>query len=201
MATAVTLAALPRILVARDGSSPWRSPAGLDAGPLLRDTTLDLLAAGAESLDRATVDIDSVEGLNTDDAGCEFLVRVLGIRSVVTRRPGTAIRLAHLGVQALYHVHAVDSTAFESAVSKHPGLPGIGTVISPGLVALHFSEQQIERLPRPLVAWGFVNTADDTLKCLRGCDAIVVGDEAAERLAGLGIGVCGLVVEDGGDAP
>lgn len=176
-----------RILVASDGSMPWRDLSTLDAGPLLRDTSLDLLASYADNLARATVDIDSVEGLGIDDAGCEFLVRVLGIRSVVTRRAATAVAIAELGGQAIYHVHAVDSTAFESSVSKHPRTAGIGTVISPGLVVMHLRADQLDRLPRPLVAWGFIDAPDDALACLQVCDAIVVGMEVADRLAAMGM--------------
>lgn len=199
MAITVKLVAprhLPRILVTGDGSNPWRSQVGVDAGPLLRDTSLDLLAAYADSLGRATVDIDSVEGLNSDDAGCEFLVRVLGIRSVITRRAATAMRLADLGARAFYHVHAVDSTAFESSMEKHPRAPEIGTVISPGLLVLHLREDQLDRLPRPLVAWGFIDAPEDALNCLRRCDAIAVDAEAATRLVGLGASIRGLAGDD-----
>ena len=175
---------LPRVFAATDGRDDWSPPAALDAGLLLRDT--DLMAL----LGRATtpgpplaVDIDSVAGLGGDDAAVEFVVKRLGIRVVLTRRPQLAAQVAELGGLGLLHVLAFDSTGLNRSLESHPRLPGVGTVISPGLVLSHLRPAELASLPRPILAYGLIDTAESAETILAEADSVVVRPDVAARLA------------------
>ncbi len=175
---------LPRILVSTDGSERSHVPLGGDVGLLLHDTSLDMLVRLGDRLTGAVIDLDSVEGLGADEAACDFLVRTLGATAVITRSPSAATSIAARGALALLNIRAVDSTGLARALENHPRLPAIGTVVSPGLVVLHFRLDQLGMLPRPLVAWGFITARDEALKCLARCEAIVVAPEMARGIIG-----------------
>ena len=104
-------------------STSWSAPAKTlwDADPEVRVlcvnldlTTLATLAGGAT--DRLAVDIESVSGLNADDAGARFVVERLGIGIVITRRPALAALVAEAGGLGLVQVLAFDSTGLGRAL-------------------------------------------------------------------------------------
>ena len=172
------------MLVAVDGRHDWEPLPGLDAGLLLRDTELMVLihrSTGPQPL--LAVDLDSVAGLDGDEAAVDFLVQRLGIRVVLTRRPLLALRVAELGGLGLVHVLAFDSTGLNRSLEAHPGVPGVGTVISPGLVLSHLRPAELERLPRPVLAYGLIDGPDAADVVLHHADSLVVRPEAAARIA------------------
>ena len=178
---------LPPVLVAVDGRHDWDPLPGLDAGLLLRDTELMALihrATGPHPL--LAVDLDTVAGLDGDDAAVDFLVQRLGIRVVLTRRPLLALRVAELDGLGLVHVLAFDSTGLNRSLEAHPGVPGVGTVISPGLVLSHLRPAELERLPRPVLAYGLIDGLDAADAVLRHADSLVLRPETAVRIAAAG---------------
>ena len=178
---------LPPVLVAVDGRHDWEPLPGLDAGLLLRDTELmALIHRSTEPHPLLAVDLDSVAGLDGDEAAVDFLVQRLGIRVVLTRRPLLALRVAELGGLGLVHVLAFDSTGLNRSLEAHPGVPGVGTVISPGLVLSHLRPAELEWLPRPVLAYGLIDGPAAAEVVLHHADSLVVRPEAAARIAAAG---------------
>ncbi len=184
MGTERTPARLPEVLIASDGRHPVYSPPGIDAGVLVRDTDLAALVhrAGSDCPPLA-VEIDSVAGLGSDDAAVDFVTRRLGIRVVLARRPQIAARVAERGHLGLVHVFGYDSTGMARSLESHPRSPGVGSLLSPGLVILHLRPDELAELPRPVVAYGLIDDADDARACLTLADSIVVRPSIAARLA------------------
>jgi glycerol-3-phosphate responsive antiterminator len=168
---------LPRVFEASDGHGEWLSPPNLEAGLLLRDTSLPALVRHSQRPYVAAIDLDTVEGLAGDDSGLRFAVIELGFRIVLTRHPEVAVRLADLGALALLRVSALDSSGFDRSLESHPRRPGVGTVLSPGLVLPRLPESMRTLLPRPLVAYGLLSTPEDVASCLRFADSAVVRRE------------------------
>ncbi len=174
---------LPRLLVATDGTEPLELPSPLPEALLLRDLDLPTLVSVAMSArPPLAVDIDTVQGLNADTAAVRFVTGELGIGVVLTRRPAIAAAVADRGRLGLLHVFAFDSTGLDRSLEAHPRRDGVGTTISPGPVLAHLLPEDLERLPRPLVAYGLVATADLVERLLSLADAVVVSTSTAVRL-------------------
>jgi glycerol-3-phosphate responsive antiterminator len=172
------------VFAAADGRRDWSPPAGLDVGLLLRDTDLMALVRRATSPGPLlAVDIDSVAGLGGDDAAVEFVVERLGITVVLTRRPQLAVLVADLGHLSLLHVLAFDSTGLNRSLESHPRLPGVGTVVSPGLVLSHLRPAELASLPRPILAYGLIDTAEAAETILKDADSVAVRPDTAARIA------------------
>jgi len=183
MATDPPVVRLPRVLVADDGREPIGPPPGLDAGILLRNTDLGALIDRTISPPTmVAVDMDTVRGLGTDDAAVEFLRHRLRIDVVLTRRPQTAAHFAALGGLALLDVLAFDSTGLARSLEGHPRCERVGTVISPGLVLAHMLASELEKLPRPVVAYGLISTVADAHAGLERADAVVLLPAVAAEL-------------------
>lgn len=175
---------LPRILVATDGRHAVHLPPELDAGILLRDSDLATLIHCVESgHPPAAVDIDRVAALAGDDDGVDFVTSRLRIPIILTRRPALAARAAEHGRLGLVHLFGYDSTGMARSLEGHPRLDGVGSVLSPGLVALHLRPDELAALPRPLLAYGLLDEVEDAEACLGIADAIVVRPVLAARLA------------------
>lgn len=176
---------LPPFLISSSGLEPlaWDGP--LEAGTLLRDLDLMTLVAAAEAgPENIALDLDSVDGLNADEAGARFVTGRLGIRIVMTRRPALAAVVAEEGCLGLVHVYAFDSTGLKRALESHPAGNGVGTVISPGPVLSHLTADDLEHLPRPIVAYGLIDAPDRARQLLTIANCVVVGPELVSGLAG-----------------
>lgn len=165
---------LPRVLEASDGRAAWGRPKHGDVGLMLRETSLAALVAHVGREYAVAVDIDSVEGLADDRAGCEFLVVKLGFQIVLAHRPATAAMIAELGALALLRVFAADSTGLRRSLESHPPGEGVGSAVSPGLVLPHLGADELALLPRPILAYGLIDRPVDIAACLRCSDAIVL---------------------------
>jgi len=177
-------ARLPTLLVADDGQLDWNPPRGMGAGILLRDTHLPALIRRATSSGPPlAVDIDSVAGLGGDEAAVDFVVGRLGIQVVLTRRSQLAARVAQLGCLGLLHVLAFDSTGLNRSLESHPRLPRVGTVVSPGLVLSHLLPAELASLPRPILAYGLIDTAEAAETILTDADSVVIRPDTAARIA------------------
>ncbi len=184
MSTDAERTRLPAVLIASDGRHPVYAPPGLEAGVLVRDSDLAALVhrAGSDCPPLA-VDLDSVAGLGSDDAAVDFVTGRLGIRVVLTRRPQLAARAADRGSLGLVHVFGYDSTGLARSLKSHPRTPGVGSLLSPGLVIVHLRPDELAELPRPVVAYGLLEEVADTRACLGLADAIVIRPALAARLA------------------
>jgi glycerol-3-phosphate responsive antiterminator len=175
---------LPRILIASDGRHAVFPPPGLDAGILVRDTDLPALIhrVGSDCPPNA-VDFDTVAGLGSDDAAIDFVTSRLGIRIVLTRRPQLAMRVAEHGNLGLVHLYGYDSTGMARSLESHPRIERVGSVLSPGLVIAHLRPDELQMLPRPLLAYGLIDDTEGARACLALADSIVVRPPLAARLA------------------
>jgi glycerol-3-phosphate responsive antiterminator len=174
---------LPTVFIASSGRDPVARAGDLELGILLRDLDLMTLLAVAESgPEGIAVDLDSVDGLSADDAGVRFVMDRLGIRIVMTRRPALAAVVAEAGGLGLVHVFAFDSTGLKRALEGDTSRPRVGTVISPGPVLSHLTPQELERLPRPIVAYGLIDTTERARHLLTIADTVVVGQDCARDL-------------------
>jgi glycerol-3-phosphate responsive antiterminator len=175
---------LPQVLVADGGRRPLALPPLSDVGILYRDIELPTLLAAASGDPRPkAVDLDTVPGLAGDDHAVDFVMNRLGIRIVLSRRPQTVEQVAQLGGLALLHVLAFDSTGVARSLEGHPRITGVGCVISPGAVLPHMLPSEVARLPRPVLAYGFIVEPDDANRCLALADGIVVRLDVAQAMA------------------
>jgi glycerol-3-phosphate responsive antiterminator len=175
---------LPAILVASDGHHAVHAPRELDAGVLVRDTDLaTLVHRAASDCPPQAVDIDSVAGLGTDDFAVDFVTGRLAIPIILTRRPQLATRAASRGQIGLLHVFAYDSTGLRRSLEGHPRSAAVGSVVTPGLVILHLLDDELAAIPRPILAYGLIDTVEDARACLSVADAIVVRPALAAKLA------------------
>ncbi len=178
---------LPRLLVATDGRAPIS--ADLGRGVLLRDLDLATLVGAAEAADVShgpaliVVDLDSVEGLEPDPAAVRFVIRRLGINAVMSRRAAAAARAAELGALGLLRIFAFDSTGLGRSLQGLPEHAGIGAVISPGPVLAHMSDAETARLPRPVFAYGLIDTPQLAQAALARADSVVVSADCEARIA------------------
>jgi len=171
---------VPRVLVASDGRHDVHAPPEIGAGILIRDTDLAALVhCVSVGHPPDAVDIDSIAGLGSDDAAVDFVMSRLGIRIVLSRRPGLAARAAEHGRIGLRY----DSTGMTRALESHPRIDRVGSVLSPGLVITHLRPDDLALLPRPLLAYGLIDEILDAQACLALADAIVVRPVLAARLA------------------
>jgi glycerol-3-phosphate responsive antiterminator len=178
------LTRVPSILVVSDGHHAVHPPPTLDAGVLVRDTDLATLVhrAASDCVPQA-VDIDSVAGLGNDDYAVDFVTGRLRIPIVLTRRPQLAARAAERGHIGFVHVFAYDSTGLHRSLEGHPRSEGVGSVVTPGLVILHLREDELQAIPRPILAYGLIDSVEDARACLEVADAIVVRPSLAAKLA------------------
>jgi len=175
---------LPQVFFASSGQDRADWSLDIGTGILLRDLDLATLVGVAESGSEVlAVDLDSVDGLNADDAGARFLTERLGVRIVMTRRHTIASLVADAGGLGLVRVYAFDSTGLKRALESHAVQDGVGTVISPGPVLSHLTPDDLVRLPRPVVAYGLIDAADRARQLLSIADSVVVGPDVARALS------------------
>ncbi len=175
---------LPRVLIADGADGPIPLLAGLSTGILLQDLELEaLVERAAASRSPIAVDVDSVRGLKPDDAAVAFVVRRLGASVVISRRPQLAVHAVVLGAVGLVQVLAFDSTGLQRSLTGPSAAGGVGTSISPGLVLPHLQPEEVDGLPRPLLAHGLIVRPADAITCLGLADAIVLRPDAARFLA------------------
>ena len=185
---------LPSILVASDGHHPVHAPPDIDAGVLVRDTDLaTLVHRAASDCPPGAVDIDSVAGLGGDDYAVDFVTGRLAIPIVLTRRPQLAARAAARGNIGLLHVFAYDSTGLRRSLEGHPRSEGVGSVVTPGLVILHLREDELAAIPRPILAYGLIDTIEDARARLSVAEAIVIRPGLAAKFAAELVGVSATV--------
>lgn len=174
---------LPRVFVASDGREPVALPASVEHGVLLRDLDLVTLVGAAEAgPGPIALDLDSVDGLNADGAAVRFVTRHLGIEIVMTRRAPLAALVAEAGGVGLVHAFAFDSTGLGRTLEGHPRQRRVGTVISPGPVLTHLSAADLARLPRPILAYGLIDTAERARRLLTIADSVAIGADCARDL-------------------
>lgn len=176
-------AVLPAILAADNGRSSWQPPDRGRVGLLLRDIDLVTL------IHRATMpgpplalDIDTVAGLGADREAVAFIVEKLGISVILTRRGPLADATAELGGLGLLQVLAFDSTGLNRSLDAHPRRAGVGTAVSPGLVLFHLRPDELAALPRPVLAYGFVEGVEMVEEMLGLADSVVVRPETASLM-------------------
>jgi glycerol-3-phosphate responsive antiterminator len=158
------------------------SPPELDAGLLVRDTDLPtLIHRASQQGPSIAVDIDTISGLDADQAAVAFAVQRLGIGVVLSRRPQLVAGAAALGGVGLLQVLGFDSTGLLRALVSHPRQPRVGTAMSPGLVLSHLLPEELGRLPRPILAYGLIDSPEAGRLILARADSIVLRPELADR--------------------
>lgn len=154
-------------------------------GQLLRDADLPTVVREASASELVlAIDLDGISGLGVDEAAVDFVMDRLGIRIVLTRRPQLAAHVAARGGLGLLQVLAFDSTGLRRTLDVHPREPGVGTVVSPGLVLGHLRAAELDSLPRPILAYGLIGSAAAARTILGCADSIVVRPDVAGLLDG-----------------
>lgn len=194
-AAASVRAPLPRLLLAAGHERPAGAVPG-ESGLLLHHQDLDLLLQrAANATVPLIVDLDSIEGLSPDEDAARFLAVRLGIKGMITRHAGVAGAIADHGWLSLLRVFAFDSTGLERSLAGHLRGEGVGTAISPGIALPYLAPEDVEGLPRPVLAYGLVRTQGDADGCWRaGADSVAVDpgpDQAGIRAALLTSGAAG----------
>jgi glycerol-3-phosphate responsive antiterminator len=175
---------LPQVYVATDGRHDWEPPSTLDAGLLLRDTDLPALIHCAAQLGPPiAVDIDTIGGLDADQVAVAFVIQRLGIEVIVSRRPQLVAGAAALGGLGLLQVLGFDSTGLLRALVSHPRQPRVGTAMSPGLVLAHLLPDELARLPRPILAYGLVDSPEAARLILARADSVVLRQAVADAFS------------------
>jgi glycerol-3-phosphate responsive antiterminator len=175
---------LSRVLIADGGGAPIRLPPRLRAGILLREIDLPSVVERAASAEAGmAIDLDSVRGMESDEAAADFVMGTLGIRIVMTRRARVAAHVALHGGIGLLHALAFDSTGLNRALEGSVPAARVGTVVSPGAVVPHMRPSELERLARPIVAYGLLTRTPDVLDCLELADCVVLRQDVADALA------------------
>lgn len=173
-------ARLPRVLVASAGVDTADLPAPLSGAVFARDLDLvTLISLAASPRPPIAVDIDAIQGLNPDAAAVRFVLDELAIRVVATHRPAIAAAVADRGGLALLHVFAFDSTGLARVLEARPHAAVVGTLVSPGPVLAHLLPADLERLPRPIVAYGLVATEALARTLLLRADAVILSPRLA----------------------
>lgn len=174
---------LPQVLVADDIRHAPARRHGSGMGLLLRDADLSVIVREASQSDTTlAIDIDTIGGLGADEAAVAFVIERLGIRIVLTRRPQLAACAAEHGGLGLTQVLAFDSTGLRRTLEVHPRQPGVGTVVSPGLVLGHLRPDELDSLPRPILAYGLIGSLEAAGTILGYADSIVVRPDVASVL-------------------
>jgi glycerol-3-phosphate responsive antiterminator len=179
---------LPRVLVVDDGE-PHAPISGLPVGVFLRDLPLPSLVGRATFIEGPwVVDLDTIRGLQADEAGARFVIERLGAAAVVSRRTSAVRAAARLGALGLLAVHAFDSTGLRRIAEGARTPEGVGSLLSPGLVLPHLRDDELALLPRPLVAHGLIVRPSDAIACLGRADAVILRRDAA-RFLGTAMGM------------
>jgi glycerol-3-phosphate responsive antiterminator len=153
-------------------------------GLLLRDADLSAVVREASRpASPLAIDIDTIAGLDADEAAVEFVLKRLGIGIVLTRRPRLAACVASCGGLGLLQVLAFDSTGLRRTLEGHPRQPGVGTVVSPGLVIGHLRPAELDSLPRPILAYGLIGSSESARTILECADSVVVRPDVATALS------------------
>lgn len=172
------------VYVASDGRHDWEPRSELDVGLLLRDTDLPALVHRASQPGPPiAVDIDTIAGLDADQVAVAFVIQRLGIDVVLSRRPQLVAGVAALGGLGLLQVLGFDSTGLLRALVSHPRQPRVGTAMSPGLVLSHLLPDELARLPRPILAYGLVDSTEAARLILQRADSVVLRPELADTFS------------------
>ena len=75
-----------------------------------------------------------------------------------------------------------NSTGLYRALEADPRRAGVGTMISPGPVITHMLPEDLDSLPRPVVAYGLIAPAEIAAALLARAEAVVVSPTTAARL-------------------
>jgi glycerol-3-phosphate responsive antiterminator len=159
---------VPTTLVAVRGRAGWPSSLPHDTGVMAAKLDLEhLIQSVAGTSLRVVVDLDEVDGLASDPPAVAFLARRLGVKAIVTRHVPAAEAAVALGGIAFLRIHALDSTGLERSLSAHPRTAGMGSAVAPGLVLPYLAPEQVAALPRPVLAYGLIRTAEEADACRR----------------------------------
>jgi glycerol-3-phosphate responsive antiterminator len=146
---------------------------------LVSHTTIhELVAMAPASGAGFAMDLDSIEGLQPDEAGVGFAVDVLRAGAVISRRPPAVAAASAWGALGLLRIFALDSTGFRRAIRGLSEVPGAAVALSPGPILAHLDTADRAALPRPLLVIGLIHTAADIAAARRAGATSVAVDRA-----------------------
>ncbi|MBO0796450.1 MAG: glycerol-3-phosphate responsive antiterminator [Ktedonobacteraceae bacterium] len=138
---------------------------------LLRHCNLFDLAASLEHAQRRDyeiyIDIDSCDGINSDEAGMRYLVEHLRASGIVSHHTRTLTLGKQQGLTTIQRVFAIDSTGLESEIEALDLQATDALNISPALVIPHIAGRLASSLPVPFVASGLVSSHEQVQAVLR----------------------------------
>ncbi len=154
-------------------------------GVLVSHTTIhELVAMAPASGAGFALELDSVEGLQPDEAGVGFAVDVLRAGAIISRRPAAVAAASAAGALGLLRIFALDSTGFRRATRGLLEVPGAAVALSPGPILAHLDDADRTSLPRPLLVIGLIHTSGDIAAARRAGATSVAVDRADFEILG-----------------
>jgi glycerol uptake operon antiterminator len=104
------------------------------------------------------INVDTVDGIQADMAGLEFLGERFHITGIISHNPKTLALGKELGLETIHRIFAVDSSGLASALASVEKETTDLLDIAPAPVIPYFTTQQLAALPRPFIGSGLIST-------------------------------------------
>lgn len=106
------------------------------------------------------VHIDHIDGINTDEAGIQYIAEYFHIQGVISHHPKTLALSKSFGLETMQRIYAVDSTGLETALESID-LDHVDILnICPALVIPHIATFLKRTLPLPFIGSGLISTQE-----------------------------------------
>jgi glycerol uptake operon antiterminator len=102
--------------------------------------------------------IDTVDGIQADAAGLQFLAERFHITGIISHHPKTLALGKELGLETIQRIFAVDSSGLDNALATVE-VENVDLLdIAPAPVIPYLMPQQIAKLPRPFIGSGLITS-------------------------------------------
>lgn len=102
--------------------------------------------------------IDTVDGIQADSAGLQFLAERFHIAGIISHHPKTLALGKELGLETIQRIFAVDSSGLDNALATVEAETVDLLDIAPAPVIPYLTPQQLSVLPRPFIGSGLITT-------------------------------------------
>lgn len=104
------------------------------------------------------VNIDTIDGIQADVAGLQFLAEHFHVTGIISHNPKTLIQGKELGLETIQRIFAVDSSGLDSALSTIEVASIDLLDIAPARVIPYFTPGQLAAFPLPFIGSGLMST-------------------------------------------
>ncbi len=102
------------------------------------------------------VNVDTVDGIQADTAGLQFLAERFRITGIISHNPKTLGLGKELGLETIQRIFAVDSSGLASALAMVDKESIDLLDIAPAPVIPYLTPQQLAAFPRPFIGSGLI---------------------------------------------